>query len=217
MHLSLLRRRRQHAPCDVSEHVGCPNQGDSAMNRVQTRQSRRPPPASRAGCSRPCKQLGVTPNFFRVLANSAPQALEGLPRHVRCARRIQRSTRQCSERIALAVAEINACSLLCVGPYRDLVMPGALQYAEIAGQPRTDARRTRRRRRRALRAGPPLNAQPGELTGQRPRCRARRRATTMRRSSRPSCSTLRSTRVHQLLVNEVAQDRRRLPEDRPAR
>jgi uncharacterized peroxidase-related enzyme len=74
-------------------------------------------------------QLGVTPNFIRVLAN-APVALEGFLGLYTIAGKgaLDHKTR---ERIALAVAEQNACAY-CVSAHTAIGRKAGLDNAEIA-------------------------------------------------------------------------------------
>jgi len=78
------------------------------MTRVQTFATiESSPEGSRAGLEAVSRQLGSVPNLFRVVANS-PNALNGLLALEGAAAKGRLGARTL-ERIALAVAEVNAC------------------------------------------------------------------------------------------------------------
>ena len=91
-----------------------PNPKGNAMSRIPALDPRTAPAPARALLDAVQAQLGVTPNFIRVLAHS-PKALEGfLGLHGAAAGfALDKATQ---ERIALAVAEGNACEY-CVSAH----------------------------------------------------------------------------------------------------
>ena len=126
-------------------------------------------------------QLGATPNFIRVLANS-PKALAGFLGLYGAAGgfAIDKATQ---ERIALAVAEGNGCQY-CVSAHTAIGRHAGLTERGDAAEPPGHLVRREGRRRGRLRQG--AQRQPRRSDRRRVRCRARRRDCPTARSSRSS-------------------------------
>jgi uncharacterized peroxidase-related enzyme len=98
------------------------------MSRVQIVDPQSAPPAARQLLEAVQAQLGVTPNFIRVLANS-PQALEGFLGLYGAAGRFSLD-KAMQERIALTVAEGNACDY-CVSAHTAIGRHAGLSASEM--------------------------------------------------------------------------------------
>ena len=98
------------------------------MSRIQTVDPKTATGATRTLLDAVQSQLGVTPNFIRILANS-PKALEGFLGlyGAAAAFSIDKATQ---ERIALAVAEGNACEY-CVSAHTAIGRHAGLSNAEM--------------------------------------------------------------------------------------
>jgi uncharacterized peroxidase-related enzyme len=99
------------------------------MSRVQIVDPKTAPPPARALLAAVQAQLGVTPNFIRVLANS-PKALEGFLGLYGAASGFSLD-KAMQERIALAVAEGNACQY-CVSAHTAIGRHAGLANDEMA-------------------------------------------------------------------------------------
>lgn len=99
------------------------------MSRIATLDPRTAPPAARALLDAVQAQLGVTPNFIRILAHS-PKALEGFLGLYGAAAgfALDKATQ---ERIALAVAEGNSCEY-CVSAHTAIGRHAGLTNDEMA-------------------------------------------------------------------------------------
>lgn len=98
------------------------------MSRVQIVDPKSAPPAARQLLEAVQAQLGVTPNFIRVLANS-PKALEGFLGLYGAAGQFSLD-KAMQERIALTVAEGNACDY-CVSAHTAIGRHAGLSGSEM--------------------------------------------------------------------------------------
>jgi uncharacterized peroxidase-related enzyme len=98
------------------------------MSRIQIIDPQTAPPAARQLLEAVQAQLGVTPNFIRVLAN-APKALEGFLGLYGAAGQFSLD-KAMQERIALAVAEGNACDY-CVSAHTAIGRHAGLSTSEM--------------------------------------------------------------------------------------
>jgi uncharacterized peroxidase-related enzyme len=98
------------------------------MSRIQIIDPQTAPPAARQLLEAVQAQLGVTPNFIRVLAN-APRALEGFLGLYGAAGQFSLD-KAMQERIALAVAEGNACDY-CVSAHTAIGRHAGLSTGEM--------------------------------------------------------------------------------------
>ncbi len=98
------------------------------MSRVQIVDPKTAPPAARALLDAVQAQLGVTPNFIRILANS-PKALEGFLGLYGAAGQFSLD-KAMQERIALTVAEGNGCDY-CVSAHTAIGRHAGLSSSEM--------------------------------------------------------------------------------------
>jgi uncharacterized peroxidase-related enzyme len=98
------------------------------MSRVQMIDPKTAPPAARQLLEAVQAQLGVTPNFIRVLANS-PKALEGFIGLYGAAGQFSLD-KAMQERIALTVAEGNGCDY-CVSAHTAIGRHAGLSSSEM--------------------------------------------------------------------------------------